>query len=1331
MTSDDRLGNLDDILQEFQVPLSTGAGGTEDDGDVHPSPQPLPASSLPPQHSQGKNETFTPDLLAAFRSFDCAKATRQHCSLKASKEVPFSLGFLDGFWKEAHGGNLPSFKDDDVKAYALERWKDLQDTKALKAMEIGLPPPFPEPPTQDGLKKMYVPNLDRRQFYCWKIRSDPEFCRLLKVKAMAVAGPNKKGKTICARLGDCLRCWAEHGFTKAGLDACSRTHKCMAVMPYFGVDLDHEHARHRFAGLLYLIYTRVGGKVSRADMKAKGGLLRYLAALLKPSYDVSKTSDSPIDLTVDPADEKIRQAFCEGVAAEVEAKATITFPPLDLPPAQYRAEIDRIFGRFAYPTPTFRDGCQWNPLKLTKLTRHQKFMGVYMTPKNPAKGILMDHAAGTGKTCAAVAALSNFVTLQGKGDKEGWKVIWVTRPKLVPDVGDAVYGLGCLKVLRDAIRDNAQTFGNAKTFIQKLNYARDNAKWGELESDLGHGFNLKTNVLKYSQFVNAFTYTGRGALPGILKTQYAADLFRKGADPIRKTLLILDEAHNLFNTTDLPASELTYMDGKKTGQFGQNIPGREHIINLVKNSYRVSGADSCRLILATATPMTKSPVDAFRLLNLLIPDPKNHLPDSIQSLINFRTKVGSKPFVDEQGAVTEEARQEFKQRTNGIISYFAGNRNPEYFAMKEFHIVDVPVTQVQEHYLKECVQKHKKRAPRKQAASDKNKLWGNLKKKLGLGPKEKEFMEGGDGDGYGEVFHESAGTPRDPQKDKEREFFEGGAPLTDYGEVFHEDLPKAGDLPQAGDLPKALPLTGGTQEDEIKVKKEKRATRVKSVAIPDGLTKAARKKVQTCMRNKSIMAVMRGKLLPTDREAEALRDAHHAKEREREAKERQAYVKKHGLSDAQMENVEAWKKWEAMEDEGHPGPKPKPVAGQDGGNDGNSNEDLRRWEAKEAKRKAKMDAKPPGRKPSKAMLAKYDAMRRGEFGDAVAFRQKPTPKMKPVHPEKRFNFNFDGKSQNSKFTPGILKEALVSYGPKVQALLDKIADLDAQDMKTHGRLFKHSIYTDTAGDGYGSKIVAAAFMAFGFQMACSYKKVIGSDGKPERNAAKELILELEPPEKTVGKCKGNIPPEPDTFAKGHTFCVLSSTAMDYFLDGKVERDTNPSVTKATTDLYNSSENDAPKGEGKLVRFIILDSGFKEGVSLSNVRYAHLLEPPIMEASLKQAVARSIRFCKSTLLKAYTAPPEGWWVDVYIFRSVFPAFMDDPDRGTKEEPSTVHQAIMDSLSAEEVKESRMMASFDNLLKESAVDYALNEAILNYSPPGIKMGLEDAAKALRLV
>ena len=45
-----------------------------------------------------------------------------------------------------------------------------------------------------------------------------------------------------------------------------------------------------------------------------------------------------------------------------------------------------------------------------------------------------------------------------------------------------------------------------------------------------------------------------------------------------------------------------------------------------------------------------------------------------------------------------------------------------------------------------------------------------------------------------------------------------------------------------------------------------------------------------------------------------------------------------------------------------------------------------------------------------------------------------------------------------------------------------------------------------------------------------------------------------------------------------------------------------------------------------MRFIILDSGFKEGIDLFDVKYVHIFEPANTIADLKQVIGRATRTC---------------------------------------------------------------------------------------------------------
>ena len=90
------------------------------------------------------------------------------------------------------------------------------------------------------------------------------------------------------------------------------------------------------------------------------------------------------------------------------------------------------------------------------------------------------------------------------------------------------------------------------------------------------------------------------------KNEFYKELVKRNGkeDPLKKTLIIIDEAHKLF-ADDIPVAE-------------------KPDINLLKKSiyksYDISKEDSCKLLLMTATPYTNDPIQLLKLLNLLRTD---------------------------------------------------------------------------------------------------------------------------------------------------------------------------------------------------------------------------------------------------------------------------------------------------------------------------------------------------------------------------------------------------------------------------------------------------------------------------------------------------------------------------------------------------------------------------------------------------------------------------------------------------------------------------------------------------------------------------------------
>jgi hypothetical protein len=79
-------------------------------------------------------------------------------------------------------------------------------------------------------------------------------------------------------------------------------------------------------------------------------------------------------------------------------------------------------------------------------------------------------------------------------------------------------------------------------------------------------------------------------------------------------------------------------------------------------------------------------------------------------------------------------------------------------------------------------------------------------------------------------------------------------------------------------------------------------------------------------------------------------------------------------------------------------------------------------------------------------------------------------------------FRFD----NKKFSPKDFSNQIDFYSPKLSALLQKIEEVDKNDIKNFGKTFKHFIFSDV-DKGYGAKLIAAALLSKNYKMVFTKK----------------------------------------------------------------------------------------------------------------------------------------------------------------------------------------------------------------------------------------------------
>jgi len=313
-------------------------------------------------------------------------------------------------------------------------------------------------------------------------------------------------------------------------------------------------------------------------------------------------------------------------------------------------------------------------------TPTQDFVRMYMTPKLDRKGMILIHSTGSGKTCSAIAAATSSF------DEEGYTILWVTRSTLKADIWKNMFDQVCNDSIRTMVKLGVKIPDDQPGRMKLLSKA-----WA-------------IRPMSYKQFSNMVS--GKNSI-------YQQLVKRNGAvDPLRKTLVIIDEAHKLYGDSGMTTIEK---------------PDMNAFYESVMKSYEVSGSESVRLLVMTATPITTSPMEFVKLLNLCR-ERQHKIEDTFETFSPY--------YLDETGVFSPEGRRRFLNEMSGYVSYLNREKDARSFAqpvIKQIRvpILNGPVYKSFDPRLVRELMKHTTEDMRRQlrvAIDTKEMMYGNIKK---------------------------------------------------------------------------------------------------------------------------------------------------------------------------------------------------------------------------------------------------------------------------------------------------------------------------------------------------------------------------------------------------------------------------------------------------------------------------------------------------------------------------------------------------------------------------------------------------------------------------
>jgi hypothetical protein len=307
-----------------------------------------------------------------------------------------------------------------------------------------------------------------------------------------------------------------------------------------------------------------------------------------------------------------------------------------------RTYINDNFGQYKWEDVKMENLCvekggqSGGGASILNYTPSQNFIRNYFKPSAPVKGMLLHHSVGTGKTCSAIAAAStNF-------EPAGYTILWVTRTTLKNDIWKNMFGQVCNESIRSKIVNHEEIPDDPKKQMRLLSNA-----W-------------RIRPMSYKQFSNLVSK----------KNNFYKRLVKENGevDPLRKTLLIIDEAHKLYGGGDLSSIER---------------PDMVALHSSLMNSYSISGEDSVRLLLMTATPITESPMELIKLMNLCKPMDQQ-MPHTFDAF--------SSQYLNEEGHFTEKGEHDYLDNIAGHISYLNREKDARQFSQPIVKRVLVPIS---------------------------------------------------------------------------------------------------------------------------------------------------------------------------------------------------------------------------------------------------------------------------------------------------------------------------------------------------------------------------------------------------------------------------------------------------------------------------------------------------------------------------------------------------------------------------------------------------------------------------------------------------------------
>jgi superfamily II DNA or RNA helicase len=288
--------------------------------------------------------------------------------------------------------------------------------------------------------------------------------------------------------------------------------------------------------------------------------------------------------------------------------------------------------------------CSTSSSREFNLQPNQRFLRRVMSPESPTRNLLMVHGTGQGKSCTAIQIAEEYIVRPEFQDK---RVLVLANPSIQENFKTQIFDISRVSIDADGLLLSKQCTG--RRYLDMIQRSQSESLRYTDKASQQRVMNLANKIIgEFYEFVGYLTFANM--ITNIELNRTPNEVNKWIHDTFDNRLIIIDEAHNLKETTESESNKLVAIAIEK----------------IVKTAVGVT------LVLLTATPMYDTFEEILYYFNLFLWNERK---------LDFNKLLRPSEVFTESGDFKEGQEQYFRKLCQEYVSFVRGE-NPFTFPFR-------------------------------------------------------------------------------------------------------------------------------------------------------------------------------------------------------------------------------------------------------------------------------------------------------------------------------------------------------------------------------------------------------------------------------------------------------------------------------------------------------------------------------------------------------------------------------------------------------------------------------------------------------------------------